>query len=135
MLDLRLPTGAVRIAAPAACANAPRSVAVIDLCIAVTDTGLDTVRVVLDKVVDIIVEIRVGLPVVTPVAVLLIQVLVCRDAMSSLSTRIVCRVVDGLALVRHGETMRRGVRPLLGTLRYKPGAARLARLLLALRGI
>ena len=79
MLNLRLPTGAVRIAAPAACASAPRSVAVFDLCIAFAGARLDTVRVVLDKVVNIIVEIRVGLPVATPVAVLLIQVLVCID--------------------------------------------------------
>ena len=76
MLDLCLPTGAVKIAAPAACASAPRSVAVFNLCIAFAGA---TVRVVLDKVVNIIVEIRVGLPVVTPVAVLLIQVLVCID--------------------------------------------------------
>ena len=79
LLNLRLPAGAVRVAAPAACASAPRSVAVFDLCIAVMGTGLDTVRVVLDKVVDIIAEIRVGFSVVTPVAVLLIQVLVCTE--------------------------------------------------------
>ena len=79
MLDLRLPTGAVRVAAPAACASAPRSVAVFNLCIAVTGARLNTVRVVLDKVMDIVVEIRVGLPVVAPVAVLLVQVLVCTE--------------------------------------------------------
>jgi hypothetical protein len=61
--NLRLPTGAVRIAASAAFASTPRSVAVFDLCIAVTGTRLDTVRVVFDQVVDIIVEIRVSLPV------------------------------------------------------------------------
>ena len=70
MLDMCLPTGAVRIVAPAACACAPRSVAVFDLCIAVTGARLNTDRVVLYKVVDIIVEIHVGLPVVTPVAAL-----------------------------------------------------------------
>ena len=59
MLDLRLPAEAVGIAAPAACTSAPGSVAVFNLCIAVTSTRLDTVRVVFDKVVDIIVEIRV----------------------------------------------------------------------------
>ncbi len=72
MLDLRLPTGAVRVAAPAACASAPRSVAVFDLCIAVTGARINTVRVVQDQVVDIIVEIRVSFPVVAPVALLLI---------------------------------------------------------------
>ena len=46
-----------------------------------------------------------------------------------------CQVVGGLALVRRVETMRRGVRPLLGTLRYKPEAVRLARLMLALQGM
>ena len=54
VLDLRLPAGAVGVAAPAACTSAPGSVAVFNLCIAVTGTRLDTVRVVLDKVVDII---------------------------------------------------------------------------------
>jgi hypothetical protein len=44
----------------------------------VAGTGVDTVRVVLDKVVDIVVEIRVSLPVLTTVAILLIQILVCR---------------------------------------------------------
>ena len=77
MLDLRLPTGAVGVAASAACAGAPRSVAVFDLCIAVTGTRLYTVRVVFDQVVDIIIEIRVGLPFMAPVAVLLVQVLIC----------------------------------------------------------
>jgi hypothetical protein len=72
VLDLRLPTGAVRVAAPAACASAPRSVAVFDLCIAVTGARINTVRVVQDQVVDIIVEIRVSFPVVAPVALLLI---------------------------------------------------------------
>ena len=85
MLDLRLPTGAVRIAAPAApaaWASASRSVAVFKFCIAVTDARLNTVRVVFDKVVDVVVEIRVCLPVVTPVAVLLAQVLVCTKSRS-----------------------------------------------------
>jgi hypothetical protein len=72
--------GAVGITASAACASAPRSVAVSDLCIAVAGARLDTVRVVLDQVMDIIVEICVGLPVVTPVAVLLIQILVCTES-------------------------------------------------------
>ena len=63
MLDLRLSAGAVKIAAPAACASAPRSVAVLDLCIAVKGARLDTVRVVLDKV-----------------AVLLVQILVCTES-------------------------------------------------------
>ena len=61
MLDLRLPAGAVRVTAPAACASAPRSVAVFNLCVAVTGAGLDTVRVVHDQVVDVIAEIRVSL--------------------------------------------------------------------------
>ena len=65
----------MRIAAPAACASVPGSVAVFDLCIAVTSARLDTVRVEHDQVVDVIVEIRIGLPVVATVAVLLIQVL------------------------------------------------------------
>ena len=75
-MDLRLPSEAVRIAAPAACSSAPRSVAVFSLY---RGARLDTVRVILDKFVDVIVEIRVGLPVVTPVAVLLIQVIVCTE--------------------------------------------------------
>ena len=74
-----MPAGAVGVAAPAACTIAPGSVAVFNLCIALTGTGLDTVRVVLDKVVDIIVEVRVRLPVVATVAVLLVQVLVCTE--------------------------------------------------------
>ena len=45
-----------------------------------------------------------------------------------------CRVVGGLALVRRVETMRRGVRPLLGTLRYKLGAVRVPLLMLASLG-
>ena len=66
--------------APAACASAPRSVAVFNLCITVTGAGLDnTVRVVHDQVVDIVVEIRVSLPVVATVAILLVQVLVCTE--------------------------------------------------------
>ena len=65
LLDLRLPAGAVRVTAPTACASAPRSVAVFNLYVAITGARLNTVRVILDKVVDIIVEIRVvGLPVV-----------------------------------------------------------------------
>ena len=80
MLDLRLPAGAVRVAAPAAYVSAPRSVAVFNLFVAVAGARLDTVRVVFDQVVDIIVEIRVSLPVVTPVAVLLIKILVCTES-------------------------------------------------------
>ena len=80
MLDLRLPAGAVGVAAPAACTSASGSVAVFNLCVAVTGARLNTVRVILDKVVDIVVEIRVSLPVVAPVAVLLIQVLVCAES-------------------------------------------------------
>ena len=76
LLDLRLSTGAVRIAALAACASAPRSAAVFNLCITVAGTGLHTIRVVLDKIVDVIIEIRESLPVVTAVAVLLVQILV-----------------------------------------------------------
>jgi hypothetical protein len=52
---------------------------VFNLCVAVTSAGLDTVRVVHDQVVDIVVEIRVSLPVVAPIAVLLVQVLVCTE--------------------------------------------------------
>jgi hypothetical protein len=66
----------VGVTASAACAGAPRSVAVFNLCIAVTGAGLDTVH---DQVVDIVVEIRVSLAVVTTVAVLLVQVLVCTE--------------------------------------------------------
>ena len=40
----------------------------------------DTVRVVDDQVVDIIEEVRVSLPVMAPVAVLLIKVLVCTES-------------------------------------------------------
>ncbi len=79
VLDLRLLTGTVRVTASAACAGAPRSVAVFNLCIAVTGAELDTVRVVHDQVVDIVVEIRVSLSVVATVAVLLVQVLVCTE--------------------------------------------------------
>ncbi len=76
LLDLRLSTGAVRIAALAACASAPRSAAVFNLCITVAGTGLHTIRVVLDKIVDVMIEIRESLPGVTAVAVLLVQILV-----------------------------------------------------------
>ena len=80
MLDLCLPVGAVGVTAPAACSSAPGSVAVFDLCIAVAGTRLYTVRVVFDQVVDIVKEIRIGLPIiVAPVAVLLVQVLICTD--------------------------------------------------------
>ena len=79
VLDLCLPTGAVGVTASAACAGAPRSVAVFNLCITVTNAGLDTVRVVHDQVVDIIVEVRVSLPVMAAVAILLVQVLVCAE--------------------------------------------------------
>ena len=80
MLDLRLSVGAVRVTAPAACSGTPGSVAVFDFCIAVTGTRLYTVRVIFDQVVDIVIEIRVGYPVVTPVAVLLVQVLICTES-------------------------------------------------------
>ena len=63
----------IEFTAPAACVNTPRSVVVLDLCITVAGTGLHTVRVVLDKVVDVVIEIRESLPVVTTVAVLLAQ--------------------------------------------------------------
>jgi hypothetical protein len=47
-----------------------------------------------------------------------------------------CRVVnDDSAQFRRVETVRRGVRPLPGTLRCKPGAVRLGQLLLALQDI
>jgi hypothetical protein len=78
-VDLRLSTGAVRIASPATCASTPRSVVVFDLCITVAGIRLHTVRVVLDKIVDIILEIRVVLPVVTSVTVLLVQILLCTE--------------------------------------------------------
>ena len=80
MLDLCLPVGAVGVTAPATCSSAPGSVAVFDLCIAVTGTRFYTVRVVFDQVVDIVIEIRVGLPIVAPVAVLLVQVLICTES-------------------------------------------------------
>ena len=76
MLDLCLTVGAVRVTAPAACSSAPGFVAVFDLCIAVTGTRLNAVRVIFDQVMDIVIEIRVCLPVVAPVAVLLVQVLI-----------------------------------------------------------
>jgi hypothetical protein len=38
------------------------------------------VRIILDKVVDVIEEIRVGLPVAALVAVLLIQILICTES-------------------------------------------------------
>ena len=51
--------------------------AVFDLCIAVAGgTRLHTVRVILEKVVDVIVEICERLPIVAAVAILLVQVLV-----------------------------------------------------------
>jgi len=42
-----------------------------------------------------------------------------------------CRVVDDSKLVRRLETVRRGVRPLLGTLRCKLGAVRVEMLMAA----
>ena len=74
------PVGAVRVTAPAAYSSTPGSVAVFDLCIAVTGARLHTVRVVFDQVVDIVIEIRVCLPVMAPVAVLLVQVLICTES-------------------------------------------------------
>ena len=56
-----------------------KSVAVFNLCIAIAGARLNTVRVVHDQVVDIVVEIRVSLPVVAAVAVLLVQILVCTE--------------------------------------------------------
>ena len=77
MLDLRLSAGSVGVtSSPAARASAPGPVAVFNLCVAVTGAGLNTVRVVYNQVVDVVVEVRVGLPVVAPVALLLVQVLV-----------------------------------------------------------
>ena len=75
-----MPVGAVRVTAPAVCSGTPGSVAVFDLCIAVTGTGLYAVRVIFDKVVDVVIEIRVGLPVVATVAVLLLQVFICTES-------------------------------------------------------
>jgi hypothetical protein len=49
------------------------------------------------------------------------------------STR--CRVDDDSALVRRVGTVRRVVRPLFGTLRFKSGAVRLELLLVALQDI
>ena len=139
VLYLRLPTGTMKVAAPTACASAPRSITVIDLCIAVTGARLDTVRVVLDKVVDIVVEICISLPVVAPVAVLLIRVYMHRAAtlrVRSEEKSSARRRVDGdSTLIRLVETVRRGVRPLLGTLQCKLGAVRLGLLLVALQGI
>ena len=80
MLNLRLPARAVGIAASTACASASRSVSVFNICIAVTGTRLETVRVIFDKVADVVVLIGVGLPDVTPVAVLLIQIPVCTES-------------------------------------------------------
>ena len=45
------------------------------------------------------------------------------------STR--CRVGDDSALIRRVETVRRGVRPLFGTLRCKLGAVRVEMLMVA----
>jgi hypothetical protein len=74
---------------PTACASAPRFVTVFDLCITVAGTRLHTVRVVLEKVVDAIVEIHEGLPVVTSVPVLLVQILVCSESGCQAFSRII----------------------------------------------
>ena len=114
----------MRVTAPAARASAPRSVAVVfNFCVAVTGAGLDTVRVVHNQVVDVVVEIRVSLPVVTTVAVLLIQIFVCTEPR--------CGEYDDSKLVRRVETVHRGVRPLLGTPRCKLGAVRVEMLMVA----
>ena len=142
MLDLRLPAGAVKVAAPAACASATGSVAVFDLCIAVTSARLDTVRVEHDKVVDIIVEIRISLPVVTPVEVVLLIQLVCTESRCG-----ECVQKNGLQLAVEWAIIQRWsavwklcvaeffVRCMFGTLRCKPGAVRLELLLGALQDI
>ena len=79
---------------------------------------------------DIVVEICISLPVVAPVAVLLIRVYMHRAAtlrVRSEEKSSARRRVDGdSTLIRLVETVRRGVRPLLGTLRYKLGATGLA---------
>ena len=62
-------------------------------CSTIAGTRLHTVRVILDKVMDTIVEICEFLPVVTAVAVLLVQVLVRSDPEKSSLVR--CRTVDG----------------------------------------
>ena len=55
------------------------SLSSIPALLTVAGTRLHTVRAVLDKVVDIIVEIREVLPVVTSVAILLVQILLCTE--------------------------------------------------------
>ena len=120
MLDLRLSSArVVRINAPAARASTSRS-------IAVTGAGLDTVRVVHDQVVDIVVEIRVSLPgystADTGSCMHRAVMLRVRPGEWS-STR--CRVDDDSKLVRRVETVHRGVRPL------KLGAVRVEMLMVA----
>ena len=73
--DLLIPPGAMRVAASAALLGAPRTITLVH--IAVLDrTGLDTVSVILNEVMDIVVQVLVSLPGAAAVAVLLVQRLV-----------------------------------------------------------
>ena len=73
--DLLVPAGAVRVAASAALFGAPGSIAVVHIAF-LNRARLDPVSVILDEVMDVVVQVLVGLPGAAAVAVLLIQCLV-----------------------------------------------------------
>ena len=65
----------MRVAASAALLGAPRTIAFVHITV-VNRTGLDPVSVILDEVMDVVVQVLVGLPGAAAVAVLLLQCLV-----------------------------------------------------------
>ena len=65
----------MRVAATATLFGAPRTVALVHITV-LDRTGLDPIPVVLNKVMDVVVQVLVSLPGATAVAVLLIQCLV-----------------------------------------------------------
>ena len=73
--DLLVPTGAVRVAASAALFGAPGSIAVFHITF-LDRARLDPVSVILDEVMDVVVQVLVGLPGAAAVAVLLVQCLI-----------------------------------------------------------
>ena len=70
--DLLVPPGAMRVAASAALLRAPRTIAVVHITVP-SRTRLDSISVILDEVMDVIVQVLVSLPGATSIAVLLIQ--------------------------------------------------------------
>ncbi len=66
--DLLVPPGAMRVAASAALLGAPRTIAIVHITV-LNRTGFDPVSVILDEVMDVVVQVLVGLPGAAAVAV------------------------------------------------------------------